>query len=104
MNGNPIPEVLLTPPPFNIISIAREIAKFDKPEEITSEVWEKWVTTWRNVLLDIHNTVLSPYPVTYEEAINNAAHYLAKSSLLSFAGSFVSVGKIIGLAKLAFRR
>ena len=101
-----VPKWLLpiVPPPFNILAAALEFAKEDRAKEITPEVWEKWVTTWRNILIDVHNTVLSPYPVTYEDAINNAAHYLAKSSLISTVGSFMSVTKILGLAKIAFKK
>ena len=91
---------LLLPPPIGTISVLAGLPPVQKAlEGISHDVWEQWVKTWRNILLDVYETVLSPYPVTYEEAVNNAANYLAKSSLLSTAGSFASVGKIIALAK-----
>ena len=95
---------LALPPPLNIAALGLELAPKVPLEELTPDLWEDWVKTWRNILLDIHETVLSPYPVSYEDAIDNAANYLAKSSLLSVAGSFVNVGKILMMAKMVFKK
>jgi len=73
------------------------------PEKINIDLWKEWVKTWKNILLSVHESALSPYPVSYEESVDNAARYLALSAALSLITNLASLSALIRIAMRGFR-
>jgi len=75
----------------------------EKAVEVSPELWEGWKGIWKDILLTVHDLATSPYPVSYEEAIENAANYLALSSLLGVVTSLAGLGAVLKLAAMVMK-